>query len=68
MVTLRFVEWIDDQGVVISTSNSINLLVDRDATITAHYAEITTSRIPIIAAAAAVIIAILSIFTLRKGK
>lgn len=67
-MTLRFVEWIDDQGAVISTSNSINLLVDRPATITAHYAEITASRIPIIAAAAAVILSIVSYFGLRKRK
>lgn len=37
LANYRFVEWVDDTGAVISTSNSMNLMVDRAGTVTAHF-------------------------------
>ena len=37
MAKYRFVEWLDEAGTVISKSNAIDLLVDRDVAITARY-------------------------------
>jgi len=39
MATYRFVAWLDEVGTVIATEPTIDLLIERDLTITAQYEE-----------------------------
>ncbi|GAI39089.1 unnamed protein product, partial [marine sediment metagenome] len=39
MPTYRFIDWIDEVGNVIANVPTINLVVERDVTITARYEE-----------------------------